>query len=132
MIDRKTLFKCTLAALLGAAALEPTSAGAAACAGPAVNWGQESNTFGNLQCGRLTSRGRSKGGFSRLPSGQQIATSLDVRLDSGIHASGIAYNSVGSVMANCDPFDDTPGNGGVSVGSPGCLGGAKHQVIVVF
>lgn len=131
MMDRKTLLKCSMAVALAAAALAPAFADAAACAGPKKNWTLTSDTAGNLQCGQLSSRGTSKGGTSMLPGGQQIATSLSVRLIQGTHASGIAYNGAG-VMSACAPFDASTADGAKSVGTPGCLGGVQHQVIVVF
>jgi hypothetical protein len=131
MMDRKMLLKCSMAVALAAGALQPTLAGAAACAGPKKNWTVLSDTFGNLQCGILSSRGTSKGGTSLLPGGQAINTSLTVRLIQGIHASGIAYNAVG-VMSNCAPFDNSTVDGSKTVGAPGCLGGVQHQVVVVF
>lgn len=131
MMDRKTLLKCSMAVALAAAGLQPALAGAAACASAKKNWTVLSDTAGNLQCGILSSRGTSKGGTSSLPGGQQIATSLTVRLVNGTHASGIAYNGAG-VMSACAPFDASTADGGKTVGTPQCLGGVQHQVIVVF
>jgi hypothetical protein len=130
---RKTnIFKYSLAALVTLAAGEPTLALAGACAGPQKAWTVKSDTFGNLQCGTLAGRGFSLGGTNSVPGSPVIPFSLSVTLTSGTHASGIAYNSVGTLLPNCNPFDASTADGKKTVQGVNCISGSKHQVIVVF
>jgi hypothetical protein len=62
----------------------------------------------------------------------ELADKLSVELFLGTHAQGIAYDSLGSPIPNCIPFDDTPNNGPKLVRRGGCVAGAQHQVIVAF
>jgi hypothetical protein len=128
MSNRNGILKYSLVALFAATLAEAIPAEAASCPGPKVNWTSTSNA----QCGFQANRGRSVGGTNTCVGCPVITFSLSANLFDGIHAFALGYTPSGIAMQNCFPFDDTENDGAVKVQGAGCLGGAKHNVVVIY